>query len=226
LLDLARRHGVRILEDAAQAHGARWRGIRVGTLGDASAWSFYPSKNLGALGDGGAVTTNDDEIARRVRLLRNYGARTKYENEIPGFNSRLDEMQAAVLSVKLTCLDGWNARRAAVADAYCSGLATSRLVLPVAAAEADHAWHLFVVRSGARDRLRSYLTSLGIQTAIHYPVAPYQQDAYRDRAWRGRRLSVSDRLHEEVLSLPMGPHLGPEQIAETVTAVRGFDGAS
>jgi dTDP-4-amino-4,6-dideoxygalactose transaminase len=222
LLELAHRYDLRILEDAAQAHGARWRGLHVGGFGDAAAWSFYPTKNLGALGDGGAVTTNDPEIARTVRALRNYGESSKYRNDVQGFNSRLDELQAAVLSLKLELLDEWNARRGAIARRYASGLQDGAVELPLVAEGAEHAWHLFVVRSPERDRLQAHLTADGVQTLVHYPIAPYLQAAYPAGSWRGPALPISDRLQNEVLSLPIGPHLSPEQVETVIGSLQAF----
>jgi dTDP-4-amino-4,6-dideoxygalactose transaminase len=222
LSDLARRYDLRILEDAAQAHGARWRGRHMGGFGDAAAWSFYPTKNLGGLGDGGAVTTNDPEIAQTVRALRNYGESSKYRNEVQGFNSRLDELQAAVLSLKLEVLDEWNARRAAIAGRYRSGLRGTAVELPRVAEGAEHAWHLFVVRSPDRKQLQAHLTANGVQTLVHYPMAPYRQAAYPVGSWRGPALPISDRLQDEVLSLPIGPHLTPEQVETVVGALQAF----
>lgn len=219
----AERHGLRVIEDAAQAHGASWKGQKVGSFGDAAGWSFYPTKNLGALGDGGAVTTNDAEIAERVRTLRSYGEKRKYENVEIGFNSRLDEMQAALLTVKLKRLDSWNNRRAATARQYTAALGSTALQLPVAVRCADPVWHLFVIRSREREDLRKHLAAHGVQTLIHYPVPPYRQIAYRHRAWRGTRLSLSDQLHEQVLSLPMGPHLATDQVEQTIAAITAFD---
>ncbi len=173
ILAIARQHGLRVLEDAAQAHGARYKGRRIGGHGDAVAWSFYPGKNLGALGDGGAVTTNDPEIADRLRVLRNYGSRVKYVNEVQGVNSRLDPLQAAILHVKLRHLDDWNARRAAIAAHYREGLAATGLILPHVPAWAEPVWHLFIVRHPQRDALQRHLHEAGIGTLIHYPIPPH-----------------------------------------------------
>jgi dTDP-4-amino-4,6-dideoxygalactose transaminase len=222
ICEIARHHGLLVLEDAAQAHGAQWEGRRVGCLGDATAWSFYPSKNLGALGDAGALTTDEDEIAHQIRVLRNYGARTKYENPVKGFNSRLDEIQAAVLTVKLPKLDEWNARRVAVAESYLRQLADLPIVLPEVATGAVPAWHLFVVRCRQRDELRAYLAAEMVETSIHYPVPPYRQGAYRAGGWGGGELKISDVIHQQVLSLPMGPHLSEEQVDTVVAAIRRF----
>jgi dTDP-4-amino-4,6-dideoxygalactose transaminase len=220
--DVASAHGVRVLEDAAQAHGARVRGRSVGALGDAAAWSFYPSKNLGALGDGGAVTTNDAELASTVRGLRNYGESRKFVNETAGVNSRLDEIQAAVLTVKLRALERWNHRRREIARRYLDELRNAPLTLPAVPSWATPAWHLFVVRTPRRDALRAHLHELGIATAVHYPVPPHLQPAYRELGWTKGSLPVSETLHEQVLSLPMGPHLTDEQVDAVIAGVVSF----
>ncbi len=222
ILDIANRHGLRVLEDAAQAHGARYQGRRVGTLGDSAAWSFYPGKNLGALGDAGAVTTNDDEIADHVRCLRNYGSRTKYVNELRGVNSRLDELQAALLIVKLKHLDEWNDRRRRVAQLYSSGLRDTPLVLPTVPGWALPVWHLFVIRSNRRDDLQLYLRQNGVETLLHYPIPPHLQAAYRDLGLVEGSLPISEAIHREVLSLPMGPHLSNEAVAKVIRVVTEF----
>ncbi|MFN2544497.1 MAG: DegT/DnrJ/EryC1/StrS family aminotransferase [Actinomycetota bacterium] len=213
-------NGLRVLEDAAQAHGAAVGGRRVGGLGHTAAWSFYPSKNLGALGDGGAVTTDDRELAERIRLLRNYGAATKYANEAEGVNSRLGEVQAAVLAVKLRHLEEWNARRRVIADRYLGELAGTELVLPQVPAWADPVWHLFVVRHAARDALRAHLERGGVETLIHYPVPPHRQAVYRRLDMPAGAFPVAERLSEEVLSLPIGPHLSQEHAGVVVDAMR------
>jgi dTDP-4-amino-4,6-dideoxygalactose transaminase len=207
ILDLARRHRLRVLEDAAQAHGARYKGRRIGAHGDAVAWSFYPGKNLGALGDGGAVTTNDPKIADRIRVIRNYGSRAKYVNEVQGTNSRLDPIQAAVLRVKLRCLDEWNGRRAAIAERYQTGLAGCGLVLPEVPEYAEAVWHLFVVRSRARDAVQKHMNESGIGTLIHYPVPPHRQAAYAAAGLVVGALPIAERLAGEALSFPIGPHI-------------------
>jgi dTDP-4-amino-4,6-dideoxygalactose transaminase len=223
ILGVARRRGIRVVEDAAQAHGARYKGRPVGSLGDAAAWSFYPTKNLGALGDGGAITTNDPAVADRVRALRNYGSRTKYVNEVRGVNSRLDELQAAVLRVKLPLLEEWNERRRRVAARYLDGLHGTALRLPPAAPRVDPVWHLFVVRSEARDRLQQHLTKSGVQTLIHYPIPPNLQGAYADLAYPVGAFPIAERIHGECLSLPIGPHLTDAQVGAVIDAVRSFD---
>ncbi|MBZ5658900.1 MAG: DegT/DnrJ/EryC1/StrS family aminotransferase [Acidobacteriia bacterium] len=220
--EIAAKHDLWILEDAAQAHGARYKGKRTGGLGNIAGWSFYPGKNLGALGDGGAVTTNSDDLADRVRVLRNYGSRIKYLNEVKGVNSRLDEIQAAILRVKLRRLDNWNARRRAIAAQYHEGLAHSGLVLPYVPEWADPVHHLFVVRSKRRDALRQHLEKSGIGALIHYPIPPHLQNAYKDMAMRPGSLPISERIHEEVLSLPIGPHLSESQAATVIRAIQEF----
>lgn len=217
--ELARLHDLFVLEDAAQAHGARFQGRRAGALGDAAAWSFYPGKNLGAMGDGGAVTTDDHALAERVRMLRNYGSSVRYHNELQGYNSRLDDLQAAVLRVKLAHLDEWNARRAAAAGRYRVGLAESRLDLPLVAAYAEPVWHLFVVRSTERDVLQRALRADGIETLIHYPVPPHRQPAYRSLGLSVDACPIANRLASEVLSLPIGPHLDEESQQRVIAAL-------
>ena len=212
ILAIARKHGLRVLEDAAQAHGARYKGRRIGAHGDAVAWSFYPGKNLGALGDGGAVTTNDPELADRIRVLRNYGSRVKYVNEVKGFNSRLDPIQAAVLRVKLRVLDEWNARRRGIAQRYLEGLAGSGLVLPQVPEWAEPVWHLFVVRHPERDALVKRLNEAGVGTLIHYPVPPHLQAAYAEMGFGVGAFPVAERMAGEVVSLPMGGQMAAEGV--------------
>ena len=218
----AARHGLAVVEDCAQAHGARSRGVSVGTGSHAAGWSFYPGKNLGAFGDAGAVTTNDDALARKLRSLRNYGSSQKYVNDEQGFNSRLDEVQAAVLRVKLRVLDAWNARRAALARFYLDQLSGTGLTLPVVAEGAEPVWHLFVVRSPRRDALRRHLQEAGIGTLVHYPIPPHRQAAYASLGLEEGRFPIAEAIHREVLSLPMGPHVTEEQARAVVSAVRRF----
>jgi dTDP-4-amino-4,6-dideoxygalactose transaminase len=222
ILEVARKHNLWVVEDAAQAHGARYKGKRVGGLGDIAGWSFYPAKNLGAFGDGGAVTTNNTELADRVRVLRNYGSRTKYFNEVQGFNSRLDEMQAAVLRVKLGHLDEWNRRRRRIAKLYFESLENMSLVLPYVPEWSEPVWHLFVVRSFLRDELQQHLASLGIGTLIHYPVPPHLQQAFRKLGRGEGSLPISEGIHKTVLSLPMGPQCTQDQASLVTRAVREF----
>lgn len=223
ILALARRHDLRVVEDAAQAHGARYRGRRIGAHGDAVCWSFYPGKNLGAFGDGGAVTTNRDEVADRVRRIANYGSDRKYVHEVQGVNSRLDELQAAVLRVKLRHLDEWNERRRSIAANYRRALgAIESLRLPAVSqgpGDVEPVWHLFVVQSPRRDALAAGLTSRGVQTVIHYPIPPHRQRAYADSPVGALELPQADRLAADVLSLPMGPHLSPDQVNAVTYAV-------
>ncbi len=222
ILILARQFGLYVLEDAAQAHGARYKGQRIGSHGDAVAWSFYPGKNLGAMGDAGAVTTNSPEIAEKIRMLRNYGSKIKYVNEITGYNSRLDPIQAATLKVKLPFLDEWNARRRKIAAFYLKELANTGLVLPNVPDWAEPVWHLFVIRSPERDHLQKYLESSGIGTLIHYPIPPHLQRAYAEMRLPEGSLPISEAIHREVLSLPIGPHLSMEQAGLVVEAVQSF----
>ncbi|HXT19685.1 MAG TPA: DegT/DnrJ/EryC1/StrS family aminotransferase, partial [Thermoanaerobaculia bacterium] len=217
VLQLARRHGLAVVEDCAQAHGARWRGRLVGTLGDLGAFSFYPTKNLGAIGDGGAVVARDAALAARLRRLRNYGQRERYEHVEAGQNSRLDELQAALLRVKLAHLDEHNAERARLATHYASGLSAVRV--PEVAAGVEHAWHLFVVRHPERDRLRAELAAAGVQTLIHYPAPVHLQPAYAHLRARCGPLPVTERLMGEILSLPLFVGLGEERCARVVEAV-------
>lgn len=220
--EIANQRGLWVMEDAAQAHGARYKGERVGTMSDVACWSFYPGKNLGACGDGGAITTHRDEIADRIRVLRNYGSRVKYYNEVKGFNSRLDALQAAILRVKLRRLDEWNERRRRVAAYYAEHLKDTALVLPQVPSTCEPVYHLYVVRTPQRDALQEHLRSRGITTLIHYPVAPHRQAAYREMGLEEGSLPLSEQIHREVLSLPMGPHLRMEDAARVVSAVREF----
>ena len=212
ILDIAKRHGLKVIEDAAQAHGARYKGKRVGGLGDAAGFSFYPGKNLGALGDGGAVVTNDDELAEKIRVLRNYGSREKYHNEVKGINSRLDEMQAAFLREKLAVLDDWNIRRIEIAKSYLEGLTKSDLVLPFVPDWAEPVWHLFVVQHEERDKLQSGLKSMDISTMIHYPIPPHLQPAYAELGFQRGDFPIAEKIHNQVLSLPIWPQMEESHI--------------
>ncbi|HET6846019.1 MAG TPA: DegT/DnrJ/EryC1/StrS family aminotransferase [Anaerolineales bacterium] len=224
LMDIARRHKLRVIEDAAQAHGAMVDGRRAGGLGDAAGWSYYPTKNLGAIGDAGAVTTDDDELADKIRLLRNYGSRTKYFNEMKGFNSRLAPLQAALLRVKLSYLDAWNERRRALARAYLSGMqGIPGLELPHVPANMEAVWHVFVVRHDRRDALQAHLKNLEIGTLIHYPVPPHLSDAYADMGFRKGDFPLTERMAATVLSLPMGPHVSAQEAEEVIEALRQFE---
>lgn len=224
ILRCAAAHGLKVLSDGAQSHGARLGGIRVGELGDATAWSFYPGKNLGAYGDAGAVTTNDKDFADRLMAIRNYGSRKKYVNEMQGFNSRLDEIQAAILRVKLKYLDDWNLRRKRIAETYFSVLSESMIELPRPTPSVDPVWHLFVVRHPKRDHFQRELSDAGIQTLIHYPIPPHLQAAYSHLGYEQGDFPISERIHETVLSLPIGPHLSAENldyVCSTVLSILG-----
>ena len=222
LIDLANRHGLFVLEDAAQAHGAIYQGRRIGSHGHAVAWSFYPGKNLGAFGDGGAVSTQDEALARRIRMLGNYGSRTKYVNDVIGYNSRLDPLQAAILRAKLPRLDEWNARRHAIAQRYNQGLGA---LLPTPAVSQEcrgHAWHLYVVRHPDRDRLQRQLSEAGVTTLIHYPRPPHLQEAYAALGISAGSFPLAERYANTVLSLPIGPHLSSAQVDYVIEAVTSF----
>jgi dTDP-4-amino-4,6-dideoxygalactose transaminase len=220
LLGIANRHGLVLIEDAAQAHGAAYQGRRLGAHGDAIAWSFYPTKNLGALGDAGAVTTGERAIADRLRRLRNYGSSKRYFSDEKGVNSRLDPLQAAILAVKLKRLDAWNERRAAIAARYIDAFADLPIKLPMAPDWAEHAWHLFVIASQERDTIAQSLQADGIETIIHYPVPPHLQAAYAGLGHGRGAFPIAERLADEVLSLPIGPHMGGDQVEAVIAAVR------
>ena len=221
ILDIARRREIKVVEDAAQAHGARYKGRRVGSLGHAAGFSFYPTKNLGALGDAGAIVTNDAEIADRARLLRNYGSRVKYRHEIVGMNSRLDEIQAAILREKLRFLDDWNTQRKRAAERYISELDDAGVVLPFVPEWADPVWHLFVVRVPDRDAVQTAMKAAGVETMVHYPVPPHLQGAYRGLGCTAGSLPVSEAIHREVLSLPFWPQISGRQQSAVARALRG-----
>lgn len=208
---LAKRYHLKILEDAAQSHGAKYADQKAGSLGDAAAWSFYPGKNLGAFSDAGAVTTDDDQIAKQVQLLRNYGSQVKYFNEVKGVNSRIDEMQAAVLQVKLKYLDQWNQRRLTLAQHYSASLSHLPLILPYTPPWSHSAWHLYVIRTPERDRIQQILKKHGIETLIHYPVPPHQQKAYQDLNFKENDFPLAQKMSTELLSLPLGPHLKKQE---------------
>jgi dTDP-4-amino-4,6-dideoxygalactose transaminase len=223
LMAIARRHGLKVIEDNAQAQGARYKGRRTGSLGDAAAHSFYPGKNLGAFADAGAVTTPDAELADRIRILRNYGSREKYYNEVKGFNSRVDELQAAFLRAKLKKLDAWNSRRQAVAAHYLRELHDSAgLILPFVPEWAEPVWHLFVVQHPKRDALREKLAGAGIGTLIHYPLPPHLSGAYAGGKWRWGAFPIAEDLADTVLSLPMGPHLAEEPVSCVIREMNRF----
>lgn len=219
---VAKKHGLIVIEDAAQAHGAEYKHARAGALGDAAGFSFYPGKNLGAFGDAGAVVTSDATIADKVRILRNYGSAKKYYNVVPGMNSRLDELQAALLRVKLRYLDEWNQRRQKQAAFYLEALAgCQHIKLPAVGADVSPVWHLFVIQHPQRDLLQKQLADSGVQTLIHYPVAPHRQQAYAKMA--DLSFPVSEAIHARVLSLPIGPHLTRVQQEQVVSAVLSLE---
>jgi dTDP-4-amino-4,6-dideoxygalactose transaminase len=218
--ELAAEHGLIVIEDAAQAQGARYKGRRVGSLGHAAATSFYPGKNLGALGDGGAVLTDDDAIAEKVKQLRNYGSKVKYQHDLAGYNSRLDEMQAAFLRTKLAVLDEWNAQRREIAAQYSMLLAGADINLPFFPEYTEPVWHLYVIRSKQRDALKVYLEQQGIATVIHYPIPPHRQVCYQD--FQGNSLPIADVLAGQVLSLPISPAMCAEEVDLVVRTILNF----
>lgn len=217
LMQLADKHSLLLLEDAAQAHGASIEGRKAGSWGHAAGFSFYPGKNLGALGDAGAVTTDDEELARTIRALGNYGSHKKYENLYQGVNSRLDEIQAAMLRVKLRHLDEEIENRRHVAEYYLAHIDNPHIQLPAVGHRESHVWHLFVVRSAKRDELQQYLAEQGVQTLIHYPVPPHQQQAYK--AFSNISLPMTQEIHHSVFSLPMGSHLTSDRVNQVIEAV-------
>ena len=223
ILQLAKKNNLKVLEDAAQSHGATYKGKKIGGHGDAVAWSFYPGKNLGAMGDGGAVTTNDPELAEKIRILRNYGSRVKYHNEIRGYNSRLDPLQAAILNVKLQHLDEWNARRQLIATMYQSLIVSREIKLPKILNWASSSWHLYVVRTTKREKIQKYLDSRGIGTLIHYPIPPHLQKAYLDLHWKKGDFPIAERMAEEVISLPIGPSITVDQASRIVDVINDFE---
>jgi len=227
---IAKTHSLLVIEDSAQAHGASLNGRKAGNWGDASGFSFYPGKNLGALGDAGAVTTNDEELAQTIRALGNYGSHKKYENLYQGVNSRLDEMQAALLRVKLKHLDNETQRRQKIAIAYAAGLNNPKLTLPIINYQLsikslqNHVFHLFVIRTQLREKLQSYLSKNGIETLIHYPIAPHQQMAYKNnQAWSKLSYPITEAIHREVLSLPISPVMTDEQVKTVIQTINEFN---
>ena len=219
ILDIARKYGLKILEDGAQAHGAKYKGKRLGAHGDIVAWSFYPGKNLGAFGDGGAITTDDAELADRIRVLRNYGSRVKYVNDVRGFNSRLDPIHAATMRVKLKVLDAWNARRTLIAGRYKNELNNQGLTLPFVPDWAEPAWHLFVIQHSHRDTLQKRLSDAGVGTLIHYPIPPHLQQAYAEDCYIKGQFPLAEEIANQCLSLPIGPQLKNEDVSKVIEAV-------
>lgn len=217
---IAKRYNLKVIEDSAQSHGAVQHGKRSGNLGDSSGFSFYPGKNLGALGDGGAITTNDDMLAETLYALRNYGSEVKYKNKFKGINSRLDELQAAFLSIKLKGLDRDNAQRQLIAEYYLKNISNPEIILPFVTSKEAHVWHLFVVRTQERDALQQYLASNGIQTVIHYPIPPHLQTAYTE--WQGQSYPISEEIHATVLSLPIYPDMSAEAQEKICVTINQF----
>jgi dTDP-4-amino-4,6-dideoxygalactose transaminase len=218
IMEIARRYKLKVIEDAAQAHGARWQGRRVGSLGDAACFSFYPGKNLGAFGDGGAVVSNDEDLVRRIRMLANHGRTEKYTHLIEGVNSRLDGLQAAILRVKLARLNEWNESRRKHAEHYLESLQESGVELPVVHPSAEPVWHLFVVRTPQREQLQARLREGGISSGVHYPVPLHLQPAYEYLQISEGTLPATEKAAAQVLSLPMYPELTPEQV-ETISSI-------
>lgn len=224
IMHIAKKHNLLVLEDSAQSHGAQLQGTKAGNWGDASGFSFYPGKNLGALGDAGAVTTNDAELATMLKALRNYGSHEKYKNLVPGVNSRLDEIQAAMLDIKLKFLNEEIQHRRQIANLYLTGIKNPNIELPLTDINAEtyeqHVWHLFVIRTQNRDALQQHFTENGIQTLIHYPIPPHKQQAYKE--WNDLSYPISEKIHEQVLSLPIGPTLSLEAAQKVVDLCNQF----
>ena len=218
IMAIAEKHGLKVIEDAAQAHGALYKGKKVGTLGHAAGFSFYPGKNLGALGDAGAVTTNDADLAEKIRILVNYGSKVKYQNEVQGYNCRLDELQAALLAVKLPFLDKATQRRKEIAEQYNTGLKNLPLLLPVVISEADPVWHLYVIRLESRDQFQKDLLAENISTMIHYPIPPHKQKAYTE--FNDYSFPIAELIHQQVVSLPLGPTMSDEDVQSVIAAVK------
>jgi len=222
LVDIAEKFNLKIIEDNAQAIGAEWKGIKSGSLGDAAGFSFYPGKNLGALGDGGAVTCKDEIIAKTVRAIANYGSSQKYVNQYKGLNSRLDEIQAAVLTIKLKYIDEANEKRRSIAKRYCTEIINPLIVLPnYPTNELEHVWHLFVIRTKNRDGLQEYLTKNEIQTLIHYPIPPHRQEAYKEYQYFS--LPITEQIHQEVISLPISPVLSEQEVSKIIKKINEYE---
>lgn len=219
--ELCKKYNLKLIEDNAQAHGCRFNGRRTGSLGDAAGHSFYPGKNLGALGDAGAVTTNDEELAKVIRAVANYGSAKKYVFKYTGRNSRLDEIQAAVLDVKLRHLDDDNERRKQIAEKYINGITNPAVITPEVADRDAHVFHIFPIRTEKRDELQKYLTEHGVQTNIHYPIAPHKQECYRD--WNSWSFPITEKIHAEELSLPISPVLTDEEVNEVIRLINEWE---
>ena len=218
---LAKKHDLKIIEDNAQAIGAEWNGTKSGDLGDAAGFSFYPGKNLGALGDAGAVTCKDDLLAKTIRAIANYGSEEKYVNKYQGLNSRLDEIQASVLDVKLKYIDADNEKRRKIAKQYVAGIKANKVILPILPANPkEHVYHLFVIRTEKRDKLQKYLTENGVQTLIHYPIPPHKQKAYK--YYNNLSFPVTEKIHAEVLSLPISPVMTEDEVQKVIDVLNNY----
>lgn len=217
---LAQKYSLKIIEDSAQAHGAIYQGKRIGSLGDASAFSFYPGKNLGCLGDGGGITTDDEALFRKVKAIANYGSDRKYHHIYKGVNSRLDEIQAAVLDIKLAHLDADNAKRRKIAKIYRESITNPKIILPQAYDENACVWHCFVVRTDKRDKFQQYLSDNGLQTIIHYPTPPHKQGAYKE--WENHSYPISEEIHRTIISLPISPVMSDEEVNKVVEVVNAY----
>lgn len=218
---LAQKYNLKIIEDSAQAHGAIYQGKRVGNLGDASGFSFYPGKNLGCIGDGGCVTTNDDELATKIRALRNYGSHKKYHNIFIGINSRLDEIQAGILDIKLKYLDEDNQKRKEIAWCYRKNITNPNIILPNIYADDSHIWHIFAVRTKERDKFQKYLFDNGVETIIHYPIPPHKQECYKE--WNNLNFPITEEIHKTILSLPISPVMSDDEIKKVVEVVNKYE---
>lgn len=222
MLDICTKYNLKLIEDGAQSHGALWNGKSSGGIGDATGHSFYPGKNLGALGDAGAVTTNDDELAKTIGALRNYGSHVKYENQYQGLNSRLDEIQAAFLNVKLKYIQKDIEARRSVANYYLENIKNPKITLPKVVSQGQHVWHLFVIKTPVREKLQNYLTEKGIQTLIHYPIPPHKQEAYKEL--NHLSFPIAEKIHKEVLSLPLSGVMNEEDVQTMVKIINDFHG--
>ena len=221
LKTLAKTHHLKVIEDNAQAIGAEWKGLKTGNLGDAAGFSFYPGKNLGALGDAGGITTNDEELSKTIRALANYGSNQKYVNIYKGLNSRLDEIQAAVLDVKLKYIDAENKKRRDIAERYINEITNSKVILPEKPTDGtEHVWHLFVIRANERDQLQTYLSEGGVQTLIHYPIPPHHQEAYSE--WKQYSFPLTEQIHKEVLSLPISPVMSEQEVGQVIALINAY----
>ena len=219
--DLAKKYNLKVFEDCAQAHGAIYQNHRVGNLGNAAAFSFYPGKNLGAMGDAGGITTNDDVLYEKVKAIANYGSDRKYHHIYKGINSRMDEIQAAILDIKLPYLDKDNSRRREIAQNYRENIKNPLIILPKTYSEASHVWHVFAVRTNNRDKFQKYLNENGVQTIIHYPTPPHKQPAYKE--WNNISYPISEKIHQEIISLPISPVMTDNEVKELIQIVNAYE---